>query len=164
MCDYSLQAIASRPAVVGETLISTRFLGTDTRGFASEISPEVAVCVQPGTELVFQNNVVWRGIFFNKRVESRLARFRHINPGRIYLHHDALEFANGTIVQLTDLAVGQKAVVLQLPVTTGGAGGKRLSGEQGGNSAPRDLMRMRVAFTYRSAPSGGVSMCPDGGG
>ncbi|MBV9978619.1 MAG: hypothetical protein JO365_01240, partial [Bradyrhizobium sp.] len=31
-------------------------------------------------------------------------------------HHDALEFANGTIVLVTDLAIGQRATVLQLPV------------------------------------------------
>ena len=36
MCDYSLHALATRPAKVGETLISTTFRGTSTRGFASE--------------------------------------------------------------------------------------------------------------------------------
>ncbi len=35
MCDYSLHALATRPAKVGETLISTTFRGTSTRGFAS---------------------------------------------------------------------------------------------------------------------------------
>ena len=34
MCDYSLHALATRPAKVGETLISTTFRGTSTRGFA----------------------------------------------------------------------------------------------------------------------------------
>jgi hypothetical protein len=33
-------------------------------------------------------------------------------------HHDALEFANGRIVLVTDLAVGQRATVLQLPVSS----------------------------------------------
>src|SRR5665647_3741937 len=52
MCDYSLHAVATRPARVGETLITTTFPGTSTRGFASERDPEVAVCMLPGTEPV----------------------------------------------------------------------------------------------------------------
>ena len=39
MGDYSLRAIASRPAEVGETVITTNFRGTSTRGFASEGVP-----------------------------------------------------------------------------------------------------------------------------
>ena len=31
-------------------------------------------------------------------------------------HHDALEFPDGQMVLLTDLRVGQRATVLQLPV------------------------------------------------
>ena len=57
MCDYSLHAVASRPAKVGETLISTTFQGTSTRGFASENERGVAVCMLPGTELAFAENV-----------------------------------------------------------------------------------------------------------
>ena len=30
MCDYSLHAVASRPAEVGEELVTTRFRGTST--------------------------------------------------------------------------------------------------------------------------------------
>lgn len=48
MCDYSLHAVATRPAQVGETLITTTFRGTSTRGFASERDPNVAVCMLPG--------------------------------------------------------------------------------------------------------------------
>ena len=36
MCDYSLHAVASRPAEVGEKLVSTKFRATTTRGFAAE--------------------------------------------------------------------------------------------------------------------------------
>ena len=42
MCDYSLHAVASRPAKAGETLITTTFRGSGTRGFAAEGQPEVA--------------------------------------------------------------------------------------------------------------------------
>jgi len=39
LCDYSLYAVASRPARVGETLIATSFSG-GTRGFAAEGEPK----------------------------------------------------------------------------------------------------------------------------
>ena len=44
MCDYSLHAVATRPAKVGETLVTTTFRGTATRGFAAQsdlVSPRV---------------------------------------------------------------------------------------------------------------------------
>ena len=44
MCDYSLHDVASRPARVGDKLVSTRFQGTSTRGFAAETERDVAVC------------------------------------------------------------------------------------------------------------------------
>ncbi len=54
MCDYSLHAIASRPARVGEALVSTHFRGSATIGFASPAEKTVAVCLLPGTELAFE--------------------------------------------------------------------------------------------------------------
>jgi len=39
MCDYSLHAVASRPAEVAETLVSTKFRSTTTRRFASPDKP-----------------------------------------------------------------------------------------------------------------------------
>jgi hypothetical protein len=57
MCDYSLHAMASRPAKVGETLVTTMFPRTSTRGFAAEGEPGVAVCLLPGTELAFERDV-----------------------------------------------------------------------------------------------------------
>ena len=54
MCDYSLQSLKSRPAKVGDKLI-TRDFGTGTTGFAASDDLEVAVCVLPGTELSFPN-------------------------------------------------------------------------------------------------------------
>jgi hypothetical protein len=50
-------------------------------------------------------------------VKDRLARFRQINLDQPTQHHDALEFANGRIVLVTDLVVGLRATVLQLPVS-----------------------------------------------
>ena len=64
MCDYNMHAIASRPAQAGETIVSTDFRGSCTRGFASVEETEVAVCLLPGTELVFEQNVRRRSRWF----------------------------------------------------------------------------------------------------
>ena len=71
MCDYSMHAIASRPAKAGETLVSTDFRGSGTRGFASAEETQVAVCLLPGTELVFEQNVRYRGRWFGSSLQRR---------------------------------------------------------------------------------------------
>ena len=117
MCDYSLHAVATRPAVVGETLVSSQFQTAGTRGFASPNNPKVAVCLRPGTELAFEHDVQTGSMMFRKSIGVRLARFRQIDTDKPYQHHDALEFSNGTIVLVTDLVTGQRATVLQLPAS-----------------------------------------------
>ena len=79
MCDYSLHAVASRPAEVAETLVSSKFPSTTTRGFASLDNPQVAVCLRPGTEIAFENDVQTAGLVFRKDIGERLARFRQIS-------------------------------------------------------------------------------------
>src|SRR5882672_11051818 len=99
MCDYSLHAVSHRPAVVGETLITTSFRGTSTRGFASESESVVAVCMLPGTELVFAENVkyesrwIWTGTI-RKKTGIFAKRDRDID----HRHHDAIEFSDGKYV------------------------------------------------------------------
>jgi len=115
MCDYSLHAVAMRPAEVGEKLVCARFPFTTTRGFTGQSEPLVAVCLRPGTELVFDREAEYDGMFFRKRTGDRLARFRRIDTDKPNQHHDALEFANGKIVLVTDLTLGQTVRVLQLP-------------------------------------------------
>ena len=56
MCDYSLHSVTSRPAKVGDKLVTTRFEFL-TRGFAAIGEPNVAVCLLPGTELAFEKRV-----------------------------------------------------------------------------------------------------------
>ena len=56
MCDYSLHSVKSRPAKVGDKLTTCNF-GTGTRGFAASEDMNVAVCVLPGTELSFAEEV-----------------------------------------------------------------------------------------------------------
>jgi hypothetical protein len=118
MCDYSLELIASRPAEVGDKLISTGFHHTISRGFASVDDPNVAVCLVPGTELAFEEDVRCEvGIVFSRKLAHKVASFRKIDRGYSTRHHDALEFPDGEIVLLTQLCKGQKATVLQLPKT-----------------------------------------------
>jgi hypothetical protein len=116
MCDYSLHLVVSRPARVGDKLISTSFPQTTTRGFASVDDRNVAVCLLPGTELAFKKEVRCEtGFVFSSTLGHTVAKFQEINKGQSNLHHDALEFPDGKIVLLTHLCKGQHATVLQLP-------------------------------------------------
>jgi hypothetical protein len=117
MCDYSLHAFATRPAEAGETLVSTKFRSSITRGFASLSDPQVAVCLRPGTEIAFEKDAQTNRMVLRKKVGDRLARFRQIDTEKSHVHHDALEFSTGTIVLVTDLVPGQRATVLQLPAS-----------------------------------------------
>ena len=119
MCDYSLHVVSSRPAELAETIITTKFRGTRTRGFASPADSATAVCLRPGTEVVFEDDVYAESWFFRmpRKVNDRLARFRLVNMDNPEQHHDALEFANGRTVLVTDLIAGQRARILQLPVS-----------------------------------------------
>jgi hypothetical protein len=118
MCDYSLHSVKSRPARVGDKL-TTHDFGTGTRGFAASEDVNVAVCVLPGTELSFADEIkclptgliAWR----DKVIDHKTAIFRQINKDKVVAHHDALEFPDGQLVLLTCLSEGQQATVLQLP-------------------------------------------------
>lgn len=120
MCDYSLHHVKSRPAKVGDKLRTFNF-STGTRGFAPPDDRTTAVCVLPGTELAFSEEVQCAPTLFGfaswrtKTVNFRTAIFRQVNKNVPHVHHDALEFPDGTCVLLTDLREGQEATVLQLP-------------------------------------------------
>jgi hypothetical protein len=119
MCDYSLHLVASRPAKVGDKLVTTKFNDSLTRGFAAVGEPHVAVCLLPGTEVAFEREVKCQHIFRifrnQKLIGEKVARFRQIKTEELNAHHDALEFPDGEIVLLTRLNEGQHATVLQLP-------------------------------------------------
>ena len=117
MCDYSLQSIRSRPAVIGDQ-ITTRDFGTGTIGFAAHENRTLAICVLPGTELAFAEDVTIRTGFLWMKKETiyhTTAVFRQVHKTEPCRHHDALEFPDGNIVLLTRLCEGQRATVLQLP-------------------------------------------------
>jgi hypothetical protein len=118
MCDYSLHNVASRPAKAGDRLRTTEFALTGTRGFSAIGRSDVAVCLRPGTELAFDDNVLtYRslGFFPHRKLTGKVAQFRQINMDQPHTHHDALEFPDGRVVLLTDLRPGQTATVLTLP-------------------------------------------------
>lgn len=123
MCDYSLHGVASRPARVGDRLVTTDFRNTLTRGFSAVGEPDVAVCLMPGTELAFEADVehhhVWLQMLFFRRdkwkIPHKVGRFRQINVDNPATHHDAIEFPDGRLVLVTRLRPGQYATVLQLP-------------------------------------------------
>jgi len=120
MCDYSLHSIASRPAQVADKLVSTDFAQSITRGFTEIGQPEVAVCLLPGTEIAFDDDVRYDrafSMFGRARLDQRVACFRQVNIDDPHVHHDALEFPGGEIVMVTRLIPGQTATVLQLPVS-----------------------------------------------
>jgi len=120
MCDYSLHLVASRPAKVGDKLVATDFARSITRGFSAVGEPDVAVCLLPGTEIAFDEEVQYDrafSLFGKARVEQKVARFRQVNMDDPHVHHDALEFPGGQIVMVTRLMPGQRATVLQLPAS-----------------------------------------------
>ena len=70
------------------------------------------------TELAFSAEVIYASRVYGwktRTISSRTAIFRQIDKDVPQVHHDALEFPDGTFVLLTDLHEGQQATVLQLP-------------------------------------------------
>src|SRR4029077_4895384 len=98
MCDFSLHAVRSRPAKVGDKL-TTRMFSLGTTGFCAPEDHRMAVCLLPGTELSFADQVrqattwPWKGL-----ISYKTAIFRQVNKNKRCTHHDALEFPNGEIV------------------------------------------------------------------
>jgi hypothetical protein len=89
---------------------------TTTRGFAETGARTVAVCLRPGTEVAFDEDVRYARTFdLEATIPQRVARFRQVNPHSPTQHHDALEFPGGETVLVTRLLPGQRATVLQLP-------------------------------------------------
>ena len=132
MCDYSLHHVGSRPAKVSDKLVTTKLAKSSTRGFAAvgehgaklvihDGPPKVAVCLLPGTELAFDDDVRYDRAFSllgKARVNHKVARFRQIDLNDPHVQHDALEFPNGQVLKIAQLVAGQTATVLQLPVAT----------------------------------------------
>jgi hypothetical protein len=132
MCDYSLHHVASRSAKVSDKLVTTELGSSSICGFAAvgeygaklvihDRPPQVAVCLLPGTELAFDDDVRYDraiSLFGKACVNHKVARFRQIDLDDPHVQHDALEFPDGQVLKVVQLAAGQTATVLQLPVAT----------------------------------------------
>lgn len=117
MCDYSLMHVKSRAAAVGDELVTAGFSNSPSHGFISPSDPATAVCVLPGTEIAFAENVQTRGPYLSggQIHPHSVARFRQVKLDIPNTYHDALEFPDGTQVMLHTLVEGQIATILQLP-------------------------------------------------
>lgn len=118
MCDYSMRHVASRPAKVGDVLITTRFAEGLTGGFSAVGEPHVAVCVLPGTELAFEQEIERYAalpLLRPRKLGAQVARFCRVHENIPSVHHDALELPGGKTELLTNLRPSQRAKILQLP-------------------------------------------------
>src|SRR5262249_17637152 len=116
---HSLHHVKSRPAKVGDKLVTTNFKNSVTRSFATAGEPNVAVCLLSGTEVAFEREIEFErgfGIFSSwkgeKIIREKVARFRQLNMDKPNVHYDALELPNGDIVFVTQLSEGQHATML----------------------------------------------------
>jgi hypothetical protein len=122
MCNYSLEATRTRDAVVGDKLITSTFdPKASSVGFAAAEDPACAVCLKPGTEIVFDepakcgwhNYDCWQPYTANREVLGTVAIIS-IEP--IAMHDmDVLDFPGHKKQLLRYLAAGQTATVIQLP-------------------------------------------------
>jgi hypothetical protein len=90
MCDYSLNAVKTRPANVDDRL-TIRMFGWSTRGFAAAEDRSVAVCLLPGTELSFAEEVrkVHSWPWSPPTIRHKTAIFRKVNQSNPTVHHDS---------------------------------------------------------------------------
>jgi hypothetical protein len=105
---------AVAPAKIGDKLVTTR---SSACGFAAVGKPDVAVCLLPGTELAFEKDIQYSNRFSLLRfgLGYRIARFRQFNIDNPHDEHDALEFQDGRIVMVSELAADQTATVVKVP-------------------------------------------------
>jgi hypothetical protein len=124
MCDYSLEHVKSRPASIGDKLVTKRFGTTAGLGDIKDTEAGLlatAVCLLPGTEIAFDEPV--KIMRYNPLtqmneapiLENKTARFRQVDKELPFTHHDALEFGDGQLFKLNELISSQTCTVLQMP-------------------------------------------------
>src|SRR5260221_12668603 len=116
MCDYSLHNVKSRPAKVGDKLTTHNF-STGTCGFVAPEDSTTAVCILPGTELAFSAEVICASsrLFSWRTISSRTAVFCQIDKDVTQVHHDPLQFSDGTFFLPTGFPEGHQATGLLTP-------------------------------------------------
>ena len=118
MCDYSLHAVATRPAQVGETLITTTFRGTSTRGFAiRERSRCRRLHAARHRTRLRRKRQIRQPLDLDARDQFPRGQIRRYRPA-----HSATgtmtrsNSRTAAVVLVTLLCEGQRVTVLQLPV------------------------------------------------
>ena len=115
MCDFSLHNVKSLQRSV--TSLRPTTSSPVHVGLPRLRIPQRRSAFFPERELAFSAEVICASsrLFGWRTISSRTAIFRQIDKDLPQVHHDALEFPDGTFVLLTDLHEGQQATVLQLP-------------------------------------------------
>ena len=124
MCDFSLHAIKSRPAEVGDKLTTRQFPLSTTASLPRKISRLQYACVQ-GRSCPLRRrlgDVRGRGLRRLSITKPRSSG-RSIGTSRTATTMP-LEFPDGQILLLTLLQEGQHATVLQLPAGAAVGGAK----------------------------------------
>src|SRR5258706_10199858 len=124
MCDYSIDfGFNTRDAMVGDKLVSTKFTSL-TRGFSAVGKPSVAVCVKPGTEIEFENNI---------KVKVKDYRYRSIIEDTIILFSKILRLNHKTIKTST-------AIFRQAPTYINGDNSPLMRAHRADNYRHRDAL------------------------
>jgi hypothetical protein len=120
MNDDTLEQQLNRPARAGDRIQTTAFRQLAMNGFCSAGNTRIAVCLLPGTEIVFDDPLTegeGPSAFHAHapHVERRMASFCTIENHLAHARCGALAFADGHVVPLTRVHPGQLATVVQLP-------------------------------------------------
>ena len=144
MCDYSLDLVASRPAKVGDELVTTQFKNSITRGFAAIGEPNVAVCLLPGTALEFPDGET---VLLTQLCEGQHATVLQLPASR------PVNAAEG---QKRDSLVNQSGAHYRacLAVPLVGEGAHRERGAVVHHAQSKERVRSKLRTTWAAAPDG----------
>ena len=114
MRDDSLEHLASRPAKVGDKLVTTNSADRLRAPSAQSASPRSPFVFSLGQSLhLSARSKPHRDFRLRPRkLGAKLARFRRVNEACRTMHHDALELPSGQVVLLTSLCEAQHATVI----------------------------------------------------
>ena len=122
MCDYSNEEQASRPAKIGDQLVTAGIGEFDCVGMVSLDEPDVAVCLLPGSRLKITGGV---SVALQKKLQ--ISPTDHVTfekrdvPAGQSDYSDSLHFdshVSGELILLQDLPTGVGFEVLSVPAQT----------------------------------------------
>ncbi|MBU1292717.1 hypothetical protein KJ819_01470 [Patescibacteria group bacterium] len=119
MCDFSLEAMRSRPARVGDLLVTASLGEHDTIGLVSPDDPSVAVCMMPGSRLKVTGGIseaLREEMHISPNDRATFTQRQDVKPGENY--RDGVHFdchLADVIVLFQDLLAGVELEVLTVP-------------------------------------------------